>query len=302
MKVNIDNLTTETRNLATSDIDTLPTIAMLRLINEEDKKVALAIEKELDHIALAIDKIVEKFKKGGRLIYTGAGSSGRLGIMDASELLPTYGLAPEHCFGVIAGGKGAMFKAVEGAEDSKELGIQDMKDIDLCALDSVVGIAASGRTPYTIATLEYAKSQGCLTVAVTCNGDSEMAKVADISIAPIVGPEVISGSTRMKAGTSQKMVLNMISTGVMVKTGKVYGNYMVNVQPTNEKLIRRSINMIKSINDLNDKEAEELFYASGKSVAIATIMAKAKVDKETAEKTFEDCDGMIREAIAKLNG
>ena len=177
-----------------------------------------------------------------------------------------------------------------------------MKDIDLRGLDSVVGIAASGRTPYTIATLEYARSLGCLTVALTCNADSETAKIADISIAPVVGPEVISGSTRMKAGTSQKMVLNMISTGVMVKSGKVYGNYMVNVQATNEKLVKRSINMIKAINDLDDAKAKELFYSSGKSVAIATIMAKAKVDRGTAEKTFEDCDGMIREAIAKLNG
>ncbi len=296
----LKNLTTESRNEATKDIDLLSTEEIVTLINNEDKKVALAIEKEIGHIAEAIDAIVVNFKKGGRLIYTGAGTSGRLGVMDASELLPTYGLAPERAFGVMAGGQGAMFKAVEGAEDSKELGIADMKAIDLGPLDSVVGVAASGRTPYTIATLEYANSLGCVTVAVTCNGESEMAKVAKYSIAPIVGPEVISGSTRMKAGTSQKMVLNMLSTGIMIKTGKVYGNYMVNVQPTNEKLVKRAINMISAINDLSWEKAQALFEESGQSVALATIMHQAKVDLKKAKEAFVACDGQIRETIAKL--
>lgn len=296
----LKNLTTESRNEATKDIDLLSTEEIVALINNEDKKVALAIEKEIGHIAEAIDAIVVNFKKGGRLIYTGAGTSGRLGVMDASELLPTYGLAPERAFGVMAGGQGAMFKAVEGAEDSKELGIADMKAIDLGPLDSVVGVAASGRTPYTIATLEYANSLGCVTVAVTCNGESEMAKVAKHSIAPIVGPEVISGSTRMKAGTSQKMVLNMLSTGIMIKTGKVYGNYMVNVQPTNEKLVKRAINMISAINELSWEKAQALFEESGQSVALATIMHQAKVDLKKAKEAFAACDGQIRETIAKL--
>ena len=297
----ITKLTTETNNEATKNIDLLSTREMVRLINEEDKKVAYAIEKELDNVAKAIDLITENFKKGGRIIYTGAGTSGRLGVMDASELLPTYGLAPERAFGVIAGGQGAMFKAVEGAEDSKELGIKDMKDINLTSLDSVIGIAGSGRTPYTLATLEYANTLGCHTIAVTCNADSDMAKVAEVSIAPVVGPEVISGSTRMKAGTSQKMILNMISTGVMIKSGKVYGNYMVNVQPTNEKLVKRSINMIKVINEITEEEASKLFEESGRSVAIATIMHKTGVSKETAEKAFAQHDGMIRDTIKALS-
>lgn len=297
----ITKLTTETNNEATKNIDLLSTREMVRLINEEDKKVAYAIEKELDNVAKAIDLITENFKKGGRIIYTGAGTSGRLGVMDASELLPTYGLAPERAFGVMAGGQGAMFKAVEGAEDSKELGIKDMKDIGLTSLDSVIGVAGSGRTPYTLATLEYANTLGCHTIAVTCNADSDMAKVAEVSIAPVVGPEVISGSTRMKAGTSQKMILNMISTGVMIRSGKVYGNYMVNVQPTNEKLFKRSINMIKVINEITEEEASKLFEESGRSVAIATIMHKTGVSKETAEKTFAEYDGMIRDTIKALS-
>ena len=297
----ITKLTTETNNEATKNIDLLSTREIVRLINEEDKKVAYAIEKELDNVAKAIDLITENFKKGGRIIYTGAGTSGRLGVMDASELLPTYGLAPERAFGVMAGGQGAMFKAVEGAEDSKELGIKDMKDINLTSLDSVIGVAGSGRTPYTLATLEYANTLGCHTIAVTCNADSDMAKVAEVSIAPVVGPEVISGSTRMKAGTSQKMILNMISTGVMIKSGKVYGNYMVNVQPTNEKLVKRSINMIKVINEITEEEASKLFEESGRSVAIATIMHKTGVSKETAEKAFAEHDGMIRDTIKALS-
>ena len=297
----ITKLTTETNNEATKNIDLLSTREMVRLINEEDKKVAYAIEKELDNVAKAIDLITENFKKGGRIIYTGAGTSGRLGVMDASELLPTYGLAPERAFGVMAGGQGAMFKAVEGAEDSKELGIKDMKDINLTSLDSVIGVAGSGRTPYTLATLEYANTLGCHTIAVTCNADSDMAKVAEVSIAPVVGPEVISGSTRMKAGTSQKMILNMISTGVMIRSGKVYGNYMVNVQPTNEKLVKRSINMIKVINEITEEEASKLFEESGRSVAIATIMHKTGVSKETAEKAFAQHDGMIRDTIKALS-
>ena len=297
----ITKLTTETNNEATKNIDLLSTREIVRLINEEDKKVAYAIEKELDNVAKAIDLITENFKKGGRIIYTGAGTSGRLGVMDASELLPTYGLAPERAFGVMAGGQGAMFKAVEGAEDSKELGIKDMKDINLTSLDSVIGVAGSGRTPYTLATLEYANTLGCHTIAVTCNADSDMAKVAEVSIAPVVGPEVISGSTRMKAGTSQKMILNMISTGVMIRSGKVYGNYMVNVQPTNEKLVKRSINMIKVINEITEEEASKLFEESGRSVAIATIMHKTGVSKETAEKAFAQHDGMIRDTIKALS-
>ncbi len=297
----ITKLTTETNNEATKNIDLLSTREMVRLINEEDKKVAYAIEKELDNVAKAIDLITENFKKGGRIIYTGAGTSGRLGVMDASELLPTYGLAPERAFGVMAGGQGAMFKAVEGAEDSKELGIKDMKDINLTSLDSVIGVAGSGRTPYTLATLEYANTLGCHTIAVTCNADSDMAKVAEVSIAPVVGPEVISGSTRMKAGTSQKMILNMISTGVMIRSGKVYGNYMVNVQPTNEKLVKRSINMIKVINEITEEEASRLFEESGRSVAIATIMHKTGVSKEAAEKAFAQHDGMIRDTIKALS-
>ncbi|MGL5902034.1 MAG: N-acetylmuramic acid 6-phosphate etherase, partial [Cetobacterium sp.] len=239
-KLNLKSLTTESRNVNTLNIDTVSTAEMVKIINDEDKKVAEAVATELPQIAEAIDGIVERMKKGGRLIYIGAGTSGRLGILDASECPPTYGVSEELVQGLIAGGVEAIFRAKEGAEDSKELAIQDLKDRELTANDTVVGLAASGRTPYVIGGLEYANEIGALTVSITCNADSSVAKEAKIAISPVVGPEVVTGSTRLKSGTAQKLVLNMLSTGSMIKMGKVYGNLMVDVQSTNEKLVERA--------------------------------------------------------------
>ncbi len=297
---NIHSLTTETVNANTVNIDRVSTLEVLQMINNEDKKVADAVEKELPHIAEAVDKMKERFLNGGRIIYTGAGSSGRMGTMDAVELTPTYNVDPSRAFGLIAGGKEAMYHAIEGAEDSKELALQDLKAINLNEKDIVIGIAASGRTPYTIATLEYGNEVGALTISVSCNGQSEMAKIAQISIAPVVGPEVISGSTRMKAGTAQKMVCNMLSTATMVGTGKVYQNYMVNVQATNEKLVKRAQNMIAKIINISEAEAAELFEAAGKSVAVAILMHEKNVSREAAQAALDKAQGKVSTALELL--
>ncbi|WP_416324529.1 N-acetylmuramic acid 6-phosphate etherase [[Eubacterium] hominis] len=298
---NIHSLTTETNNKETKNIDRVTTLEVLEMINKEDKTVAYAVEKELPQIAKAVDQIKDRFQKGGRMIYIGAGSSGRMGTLDAVELTPTYNVDPSLAFGIMAGGKEAMYRAIEGAEDSKELAIEDLKNVNLNEKDIVIGIAASGRTPYTISALEYGNSVHALTISVSCNGESEMAKVASISIAPVVGAEVISGSTRMKAGTAQKMVVNMLSTATMIQVGKVYQNYMVNVQPTNEKLVIRAIHMIKEITGLSLDEATSLFEASGKNVAVAVIMNEIKVDKETAFEALEKAQGKVIGALELLS-
>lgn len=296
--VNIDGLTTETVNEATKHIDEQDALGIVTLINNEDKKVAEAIEAELPQIAKAVDAVAERFAKGGRLIYCGAGSSGRMGTLDAVELTPTYSVPPERAFGLLAGGQKAMYVAVEGAEDSKELAVEDLKAVDVGPEDCVVGIAASGRTPYTISALEYARQAGALTVSVTCNSASEMAKIADISIAPIVGAEAISGSTRMKAGTAQKMVVNMLSTAVMVRLGKVYQNYMVHVQPTNEKLVVRATRMISEITGAGMEESLAALEAADKKVAAAIVMIEAGCGKEAAEQALSESGGRVRAAIA----
>lgn len=295
--VKIDGLTTETVNEATKHIDAQDALGIVTLINEEDKKVAAAIEPELGQIAKAVDAVAERFNKGGRIIYCGAGSSGRMGTLDAVELTPTYSVPPERAFGLLAGGEKAMYVAVEGAEDSEELAVEDLKDVKLTPEDSVIGIAASGRTPYTISALGYAKEQGCLTISITCNSSSEMAKVADISIAPVVGPEAISGSTRMKAGTAQKMVVNMLSTGVMVRLGKVYQNYMVHVQPTNEKLVVRATRMISQITGISEDKALLALEKADKKVAAAIVMIESGCEKEAALDALSKAGGQVRRAI-----
>lgn len=295
--VKIDGLTTETVNEATKEIDRLDSLGIVTLINQEDKRVALAVEKELPQIAKAVDAIADRFAKGGRIIYCGAGTSGRMGTLDAIELTPTYSVPADRAFGLLAGGDEAMYRAVEGAEDSKELAIEDLKRVELTSGDCLIGIAASGRTPYTISAIEYANSIGALTVSVTCNADSEMAKVAQISIAPIVGAEVISGSTRMKAGTAQKMVCNMLSTGTMVKVGKVYQNYMVQVQPTNEKLVTRSVNIISAITGLDKEAAKAAFEAANHHVSDAIVMTECGCSAQAAAKALAETDGNVRKAI-----
>ncbi|EGO6137204.1 N-acetylmuramic acid 6-phosphate etherase [Enterococcus faecalis] len=295
--MNLEGLTTEARNEATKKIDQVSTLEMVTLINQEDQKVAQAIEKVLPQIAAAIDAAAERFKKGGRLIYCGAGTSGRLGALDAIELTPTYSVSPERAFGILAGGEKAMYQAIEGAEDSKELAIEDLTQHQLTARDVVIAIAASGRTPYAVSAIEYGKKVGALTISVTCNNQSPMNQLAEIGIAPIVGPEVITGSTRMKAGSAQKMVLNMFSTGIMVKVGNIYQNLMVNVQPTNEKLIQRATNIIKEAAEIEESQAKEYLEAAQLEVAPAIVMAKAHVDFQKAKQLLAEHDGRISEVL-----
>ena len=296
--MNLEGLTTEARNEATKKIDQVSTLEMVTLINQEDQKVAQAIEKVLPQIAAAIDAAAERFKKGGRLIYWGAGTSGRLGALDAIELTPTYSVSPERAFGILAGGEKAMYQAIEGAEDSKELAIENLTQHQLTARDVVIAIAASGRTPYAVSAIEYGKKVGALTISVTCNNQSPMNQLAEIGIAPIVGPEVITGSTRMKAGSAQKMVLNMFSTGIMVKVGNIYQNLMVNVQPTNEKLMQRATNIIKEAAEIEESQAKEYLEAAQLEVAPAIVMAKAHVDFQKAKQLLAEHDGRISEVLA----
>ena len=296
--MNLEGLTTEARNEATKKIDQVSTLEMVTLINQEDQKVAQAIEKVLPQIAAAIDAAAERFKKGGRLIYCGAGTSGRLGALDAIELTPTYSVSPERAFGILAGGEKAMYQAIEGAEDSKELAIENLTQHQLTARDVVIAIAASGRTPYAVSAIEYGKKVGALTISVTCNNQSPMNQLAEIGIAPIVGPEVITGSTRMKAGSAQKMVLNMFSTGIMVKVGNIYQNLMVNVQPTNEKLMQRATNIIKEAAEIEESQAKEYLEAAQLEVAPAIVMAKAHVDFQKAKQLLSEHDGRISEVLA----
>lgn len=300
---NIEKLTTESTNESTRNIDRLESLEIVTLINNEDKKVAEAIEKVLPQIAEAVEAIVDRFKKGGRIIYCGAGSSGRMGTLDAVELTPTYSVPPTRAFGLLAGGDEAMYTAVEGAEDSEELALEDLKRVKLTSDDCVIGIAASGRTPYTMAALEFGKQTGAFTISVTCNQASAMAKIADISIAPVVGPEVINGSTRMKAGTAQKMVVNMLSTAAMVRLGKVYRNYMVHVQPTNEKLVKRAVKMIGEITGAEEELALKVLYEADKEVAAAIVMIECGCQKDQAQKALSESGGQVRKAIeAVKNG
>lgn len=299
-RLNLGKLTTESRNQNTLDIDKISTIEMVKKINNEDKKVAEAVERELPQIAEAIDGIVERMHKGGRLIYIGAGTSGRLGILDASECPPTYGVSEDLIQGIIAGGQEAIFRAKEGAEDSRELAVADLKERKLTANDTVVGLAASGRTPYVIGGLQYANEIGALTISVTCNADSAVSKEAKISIAPVVGAEVITGSTRLKSGTAQKLVLNMLSTGSMIKLGKVYGNLMVDVRSTNEKLVERAKKIVAEATGVTINEAAEVLSKTEFDVKLAIFMILSKLEKEEAGFKLKESKGYIAEALKNL--
>lgn len=293
----LDKLTTESRNLNTSNIDKVSTLEMVKIINNEDKKVAEAVEKEIPKIAQAIDYVVERIKKGGRLIYIGAGTSGRLGILDASECPPTYGVSEELIQGIIAGGHEAIFRAKEGAEDSKELAIEDLKLKKLSSNDIVVGIAASGRTPYVVGGLEYGNQIGALTISITCNSDSEVSKTSQISIAPIVGAEVITGSTRLKSGTAQKLVLNMLSTGSMIKLGKVYGNLMVDVKATNKKLIERAKKIVCEATGIEKNLAEDILLKTDYDVKLSIFMILSGLSLNDAREKLLENDGYIAKAL-----
>ena len=297
MKLNLNGMTTERRNPRTMDLDTMTELEIVSAINEEDARVPLAIAKKLPEIAQAAHWAVEAFEQGGRLFYMGAGTSGRLGVLDAAECPPTFGVDPGMVVGLIAGGEKAFLKAIEGAEDSRELGRSDLEAHGLTAKDFVVGIAASGRTPYVLGGLDYAKSVGCRTAAIACNTGSAVGKAADLAIEVEVGPEVLTGSTRMKSGTAQKMILNMISTASMVRIGKAYQNLMVDVMQTNEKLHVRAENIVIDATGVERQEARRAIDAAGGSVKCAITMLLAGCGAEEAARRLEQAHGHVRAAI-----
>ena len=297
MKIDLSALTTEGRNAASTDIDRLSTLEMLTVINQEDKKVALAVEAILPAIARAVDAIVAAFAQGGRLIYCGAGTSGRLGILDASECPPTFGTPRSQVVGLIAGGHQAILQAVENAEDNQQQGAQDLIDIGFSRHDVLVGIAASGRTPYVLGALEHANATGAVTAALSCNPHSPMAQLAQIALTPVVGPEVITGSSRMKAGTAQKLVLNMLTTGAMIRSGKVYGNLMVDVEATNQKLVQRQIDIVMQASDCSADEARAVLDACGGHCKTAILMRLADLNAAAAQALLAAHKGFIRQAL-----
>ncbi|HBE9181843.1 TPA: N-acetylmuramic acid 6-phosphate etherase [Serratia fonticola] len=297
MKINLSQMVTESRNPASSQIDTLPTLDMLAVINSEDQKVPLAVAATLPEIARVVDLVVEAFANGGRLIYCGAGTSGRLGILDASECPPTYGTPREQVVGLIAGGHAAILQAVENAEDNPQMGEQDLRNLGFNARDVLVGIAASGRTPYVLGAIAYARSVGATAVAISCNPNSEMGQAADIAIEPVVGPEVVTGSSRMKAGTAQKLILNMITTGAMIRSGKVYSNLMVDVEATNAKLIQRQVKIVVEATECSPEEAEEALNQCQRHCKTAIVMILGGLSAPEASAVLSKNKGFIRQAL-----
>ena len=295
--VELQKIATEQRNPNTTHIDTLSTLEMVRLINQEDQKVALAVAQVAPEIARAIDVITRQLSQGGRLFYAGCGTSGRLGILDAVECPPTYSTDPELVQAIIAGGYPAIFRAVEGAEDDFDLGRRDLQERGFASQDVLVGLAASGRTPYVLGAMGYARELGAAVIAVTCCPGSEVDRMADIGIAPTPGPEVITGSTRMKSGTAQKMVLNMLSTGTMIKLGKVYGNLMVDVKPSNEKLIRRCVTIVREAVGCEEGQAVSALEACGYRPKVAIVMLLKKIDAEQARELLEQAQGRIARVV-----
>ena len=295
--VELQKIATEQRNPNTTHIDTLSTLEMVRLINQEDQKVALAVAQVAPEIARAIDVITRQLSQGGRLFYAGCGTSGRLGILDAVECPPTYSMDPELVQAIIAGGYPAIFRAVEGAEDDFDLGRRDLQERGFASQDVLVGLAASGRTPYVLGAMGYARELGAAVIAVTCCPGSEVDQMADIGIAPTPGPEVITGSTRMKSGTAQKMVLNMLSTGTMIKLGKVYGNLMVDVKPSNEKLIRRCVTIVREAVGCEEDQAVSALEACGYRPKVAIVMLLKKTDAEQARGLLEQAQGRIARVV-----
>lgn len=291
--------TTEQRNPASMNLDQLPTLEALRIFNEEDRKVPEVISGLLPEIAQAIDSVVDSFEQGGRLIYIGAGTSGRLGVLDASEAPPTFGVSPDMVVGVIAGGEEAIRNPIEGAEDDGLQGQRDLETINLSSKDTVIGIAASGRTPYVIGALEYAQSIGAHTVAIANNQDSKIGKVADIAIEAEVGPEILTGSTRLKSGTAQKLIINMISTMAMVRIGKVYQNLMVDVQTSNEKLRHRAVTIVMDATGVSEALAVAKLKESDGDVKKAIVMILLNQDLEFATKSLSDAHGKIHNLINK---
>jgi N-acetylmuramic acid 6-phosphate etherase len=293
----LESLTTETPNPKTANLDLMTPLEFVKVMNDENIRVFEAVEKALPEIAKTIEIVVRQFKTGGRLIYAGAGTSGRLGLMDAVECVPTFGVNDGLVIGLIAGGQRAFVKAVEGAEDSKALCVEDLKGLDFSSKDVFVGIAASGRTPYVIGGLEYANALGAETVAVACNYGSEIGKIAKTRIEVDAGSEILTGSTRLKAGTAQKIILNMISTGAMIQTGKVYKNLMVDVLTTNEKLVDRARRIVMRVTGVDYEKAETVLQETHNKVKPAIVMIINKCGFERAEEILKENDGFIRKTI-----
>ncbi|MBX3426116.1 MAG: N-acetylmuramic acid 6-phosphate etherase [Pirellulales bacterium] len=293
----LEKLTTEARNPASEDLDRLDSLGLVRLINSEDAKIAAAVAAEEVAIAKAIDLVAHRLASGGRLIYVGAGTSGRLGVLDAAECPPTFNTDPAQIIGLIAGGEQAMFRAVEGAEDSPELAAEDLRTLGLCSNDVLVGIATSGRTPYVIGAMDYARSQGASTIGLTCNRDALLNSRSDVAITPVVGPEVLSGSTRMKAGTATKMVLNMITTGAMVQLGKTFGNLMVDMRASNSKLMDRTKRIVCHTTRISPDEAETLLRRSGGELKTAIVVQRLGVSPEEARRRLAEAKGQLRAAL-----
>jgi N-acetylmuramic acid 6-phosphate etherase len=290
-------LATEQRNPRTFDLDSLEVAEILKRISAEDHTVPDAVAREMEHIARAVELVVASFREGGRLIYAGAGSSGRLGVLDASECPPTFGTPPEMVQGVIAGGYGALVRAVEGAEDREEEGVRAMLQLDVGARDTVIGLAASRRTPYVVAAVRTARQRGARTGFVTCTPREEFNLPVDVAICPVVGPEVVMGSTRMKAGTAQKLVLNMITTAAMVRLGKIYENMMVDLMATSQKLVERSRRTVMIVTGVSYDEATRALGQAGKSVKTAIVMIKARCSRQEAEERLARGAGFVRRAL-----
>lgn len=288
---------TEQNNQMSNDIDQMNTYEIIQCMNNEDKMVAEEVGKQIPQISKAVDLITEAIKNGGRLIYIGAGTSGRLGVLDASECLPTFNVSPEIIKGIIAGGDKALRIAIEGIEDDTEQAVTDLKKENLNQYDVIVGITASGSTPYVLAGLDYARKTGAKTIGIACNPSSKLLGYSDICIEIVVGPEVIAGSTRLKAGTAQKMVLNMLSTAAMVKLGKTYKNIMIDLQINNNKLKRRAVEILKGLTELNDDEAEIMLEQNNWNLKEAVVMYNCNVDNRTAKKYLNECNGIVTKAI-----
>ncbi|MFW6270602.1 MAG: N-acetylmuramic acid 6-phosphate etherase [Bacillota bacterium] len=295
-KENLQRIT-EKRNPQTMDIDQMNTEQILKVMNKEDENVISAVNQEIPSITRAVDIITEKMKKGGRLFYIGAGTSGRLGVLDAVECKPTFSIESGRITGILAGGKEAMFESQENIEDKEEIGADKIKEYDIDRNDTVVGIAASGKTPFVLGALTEAKKRGAVVIGLTSAENSLLEKKSDIAITPVVGPEVITGSTRMKAGTAQKIILNMISTTVMIKMGKVYSNLMVDLNPANQKLRNRARNMFKIITDTDENTARDYLEKANYEVKKAVVMYEKKVDLEMAKNILKENEGILREVI-----
>ena len=298
--IDLKRLDTEKKNPASAHIDELSPLDMMRVIHAEDQKAVDAVTPLLPKIAETAEEIARRIRLGGRLLYCGAGTSGRLGVLDAVECPPTYGTPPELVQGVIAGGTNAMFRAKEGAEDDERLGEDDLAALSVTDLDTVVGLSASGRTPYVVGALRYAKQQGAFTVAVACASKSPIAAIADVDLTALTGAEVVTGSTRMKAGTAQKMILNMLSTGAMIRLGKVYGNLMVDVAATNEKLRERALRIVMEVSGCGREESASALRKADGQAKPAILIAAGKCTKEKAERLLQDAKGQLAAALSLL--